>query len=299
LFDLGGFMAKKLTRFTVWETVGDQHGESTSSHPVTTSKMNEIMVSLTEAMKTPDTEKFIKILTGDFVYPNCVYQHNTNNDMSQGEWYQEGYEEYYTRPTLETLFYENNSLMLQIVNKLIETNNNDLYEAFITALKKSDITEEMLFDWSPKMKVQVKHGLNQLLSYGDKLARENEGKGDVIKKLHSSLEDMLTHSENSNHDKKSLSLDFKNLQFKLQFVEKLHSEDSTLSVHRGLKKIIGTIMIGLFTAGIALAVHRIATGNWLFFDKTTSQEKTLEVQKALGLDCNIELNDQENSANKP
>ena len=77
----------------------------------------------------------------------------------------------------------------------------------------------------------------------------------------------------------------KSLNFKLEVMETLHKHDATLNEQRTSKFIRGFVNgLSLILLGLPWLAHKALTGNWLFFNKTTSQEKIEGVDHALKLD---------------
>jgi hypothetical protein len=125
-----------------------------------------------------------------------------------------------------------------------------------------------------------------------------------------SLDRQLTHLQSESIDERKLNLkkredilllDFdrrramqklpqaedklKTLNFKLDIMATLHKHDKTLNEHRSSKYLRGFVNgISLILIGLPWLAHRMVTGKWFFFEKTTSQEKIEEVDRALKLE---------------
>ena len=74
---------------------------------------------------------------------------------------------------------------------------------------------------------------------------------------------------------------FDNLTFKLALLRELHSNDLDLNKHRGWGRVVANVFSFVLTGGIPNAINYIKKGNVLFFDKTTTQEKVSEAEKAI------------------
>jgi hypothetical protein len=60
------------------------------------------------------------------------------------------------------------------------------------------------------------------------------------------------------------------LEFKLGFCQKLHTRDAILNEHRHASKIIANLLSIFLTGMVANVVNYMVTGNFLFFNKTTT-----------------------------
>ena len=141
----------------------------------------------------------------------------------------------------------------------------------------------MLFSWPEAMKNRA---LKEILDIDDYSKALVDNLGDkepdaieksrllsgIFQKTAGRLAEKPADEENPHKDDNISK--FSTLKFKLDLVKDLHSEDATLSVHRGyLKRIAANFFSILFTAGIANLAHWYSTGNWMFFSKTTSEDK--------------------------
>ena len=60
--------------------------------------------------------------------------------------------------------------------------------------------------------------------------------------------------------------------------------DTLLSEHHGCKQIVANFFSILFSAGLLNLINRCVTGQWMFFNKTRSENKVSNVELALGVD---------------
>lgn len=269
-------MAKTIKRFNVLDRQGDRHEHLNIERPVHSSNVDLIVANLLKAIADKNEMDFAKTLADDYIYAGCL-KTEESNVKANNEWWYSKHEYYHARPRLEVLLFEHPAKLLAVVKALTELNDEHFYAEFLRALKEADISED-IFSWTPAIRQQVNMQLQQVSLYGEKLHRQYECKGAVIKQLYDELV-VMVYNHFSDGEKNDVK--FNNLRFKLELAEKLQSKDAELSVQRGWKRIVGNIVLGLFTAGAALLIHRLAYGEWLFFNKTTSQEKIAEVQRAV------------------
>ena len=79
------------------------------------------------------------------------------------------------RPIVEALFFERNDLFEVLINRLVNANNDRLYKAFIDSLSGTDLSQTMLFSWSPEMRLSALKEAAALGDYGSTLvADEND-----------------------------------------------------------------------------------------------------------------------------
>jgi hypothetical protein len=312
-------MPKVLTSYEVQSIAG---GRSDEGNPVRTavpvSKIDMIFADLMSYIQAGSVDKFNTLMSSRFTYPECIESVDAEYG-TESEWWKNRYDCHYSRPMIEALFFDHSSKLLKIVDELMKQDNDALFQVFIAALNKTDVSGAMLFAWTDEMKTQVKLKLAAMHAYSVTLRGTEEDESAIIKgmnlqELHHSLQgqfaqfklenemlnkgliesSMLTtkskaanqisdldvkHTPSANKD---VSSQFHKLRFKLKFAETLHNEDEWLSVHRGLKKIVTNFMTILFSGGVLNVLNRIVTGNWLFFNKTTSEEKASDVQTAIG-----------------
>lgn len=313
-------MPKDLKAIRVYECDGDQHGDM--SHRVyfnslgesisvsdrnektqgtelikngftrgtQSSDINAICVNLHQCIFAGDNNKFAEILARDFFYTGPLDSYYTNNDHSKGDWSERGDEYCWTRPVVEKLFFDKNDAFADLIDHLLKANNEALYDAFISSLNDTDLSAATLFSWPEAMKDRMLREMNDINAYSKTLAKNIKDE-DALEKsgLLSGLYQIslariggkLVDEENAYKDNNESK--FATLKFKLALVKDLHSEDATISVHRGyLKRIAANFFSILFTAGIANLAHWCSTGNWMFFSKTTSEDKIAKAQTAVG-----------------
>jgi hypothetical protein len=76
---------------------------------------------------------------------------------------------------------------------------------------------------------------------------------------------------------------FLNLSFKLSLRKRLYEDDYLLSEHRGYTRLMVNLISLLFTFGTANLVNKLSTGDWLFFNKTTTMQKVEQAEESLSL----------------
>jgi hypothetical protein len=202
---------------------------------------------------------------------------------------------YYARPNIEAFFFDHPEYFARLVHKLLEKNNEALYEAFVKSVKGTDLDlpRNGLFSWDTNAQEKALRQIDELERYAESLPEE-PGLFEIDKRPHllsmvSSLRTMVeqgprfTAPESKDPSSSSYKNQFEILKFKLAFLEILHRHDDLLSQHRGYKRFAVNFISLLFTAGIANVICRCAVGNWFFFNKTTSEEKVSAVQEAAGL----------------
>ncbi len=82
---------------------------------------------------------------------------------------------------------------------------------------------------------------------------------------------------------------FRALELKMELLEILHSKDPVFKHHRGLfgagwKRLVSNLAIILFPPlAAANIIYRAATGSWFFANKTRTERRIMQVEKAIGL----------------
>ena len=249
-----------------------------------------------DAIFDRDSECFSAILKSNFLYPvQKISQVDGLDDVI--------YEHRYVRPIIEVLFFDYPKLLRKIIHLLVLKDLEEFYQAFIMCLANTDLIEAKLFVWDHIHDLDLRNHLLELKTYGKNLQPDHAEKGNAILNLVHELESSLpviTHNSNEeiflplNDDSfvplLLVSLDnqtpsnnekFRILGFKLFFSEILHSQDSILAFHRGLKKRLSNVATIILTSGIANIIHKAATNEWLFFNQTTSVDKISAIDHSL------------------
>jgi hypothetical protein len=179
------------------------------------------------------------------------------------------YRYYWVRPIIENLFFEHNELFRRLVSQVALSENKLIHNSFVENFNRTDLSPEILLPWDVNTMCDVKFGVLQITMYGQQLVSESVDRGKYAIKLATDLNerlDTLPVVDNSNTAK------IKWLDFKLKFVEQLHSQDSHFVGHRGWKQVIGNVASIIFSAGILNLINLAVTGNFLFFNNTKTQQ---------------------------
>jgi hypothetical protein len=292
-------MPKIPTRYQVKFRRSDRNGGTTDETPVELLDGQTIANKLVSLIDKNNVASFKKELNKLYNYPRIDQEFSEGGNI-QTDFLESEYAIHPARPRVEALFFDHPAELAKVVDALVKANNPELNAAFMASLQQTELTDDMLFSWDMKIHKNLSAALAELNNYGDLLKQKTISKGQVVIDLHKNLQDDLGKFVKQQSQPVSMaaiaatapssSLDVKHspvnnnlqvLQFKLNFANKLHEQDSVLSMHRGWKRILAnfsTILLGF----IPLAVNRIVNGHWLFYNKTTSEEKTDNAQKALG-----------------
>ena len=126
--------------------------------------------------------------------------------------------------------------------------------------------------------------INHMRDYGTKLTEVNASCGVEVNKLADQLQADVDHFVLAHV---SLPTKESYANFKIQFTARLHSQDDAMNKHReAWKPILGNILIGVITLGVAIGVQlaysKLSTGRAaFFFDETARQGKIQSVDKSL------------------
>lgn len=312
-------MPKKLTCLEVFRFWGDQHGDNHSYvwyHPssecrwakpfdwgketaaaaackqagfsmgVCPSSFGAVEQRLNEYISQAHAQQFEYLLAGDFIYPGRMFSCYPENDHSWGEWNESATETYYTRPVVEALFYEGPEYLKRVIDKLIAADSPGLYQAFIKSLVNTDLSPRALFAWDASMVAGVENEIASLRIYGSEISIEPEDlvamqKGRMATNSADRLREMVAGRPPVAIAADDYKAKIQILQFKLSLLMLLRSNDELFAIHRGYKRAATNTMTFMFTAGVANLINRLATGSWLFFNKTETEERTANVQAAI------------------
>ncbi len=196
------------------------------------------------------------------------------------------------RPVIETLFFEEVTNLLDIIDRLLIKDSEKLYEAFINSLEGTDLTQFELFNCSIPKKPDVLEQIKKLENYGNSLKNQKIKKGDIIltlvKELRELDENQISNVNNASNQggleyKPSRKEQFSCVQFKLNFMCILHKYDKQLEAHRDWKRFLVNFLSLLFSFGVANLVNYASSGNFLFFNKTKSMGLVEELDNQLCL----------------
>lgn len=253
---------------------------------VQTSDIYMIVKELALVIGKGDFTRLGKLLNLDFIYPGIKAQ-TLPGDMS-GPSYSTGYSESYeTMPVMEVLIYENPLQFLELIELLIKQDNPTLSQDMCNSLNDHQLGSLLL--WNESVKKKVTEAINEVECYTRDLSREADvgnlsafEKCNKLRSIVACLRNMVANKQDNAsvpHHRAQLM----NLRFNLQLLASLHEHDADLANRRGYKRCIVNFLSIACTFGIANAYNKFTTGNFLFFNNTTSVEKTLNVQAALGV----------------
>lgn len=204
-----------------------------------------------------------------------------NSKVTKSEYYEGGHHvretttyKCRTRPLCEYLFFKNNNLFLDLIEKLKCCSAN-FQEAFIEKLEDTDLKGLSNF-LSVGSMGKIKEGINALQTYGERLQEKKIDRGKYAVTLSHKLSENLQYIEDNKKEPHAINK-LNCLAAKIHFAKDLHSKDAEFIKHRGYKRLIVNIASIMFTAGIANVFQRCYTGNWLFFNKTTTQELVSDI----------------------
>ena len=322
-FQEGFQMPKKIKLIQVYACRGDQHGDTSTytffdksgeslnawnqegkkslldagfTKGVQPSDFDAVTTKLKTYIEAGDAAKMQALLTANFFYSKALDSVYTDNDHSRGDWNESGHEACLARPIIEALFFDKSAAFLALIDLLIAANNESLFKAFTQSLAGTDLSASMLFSWDKTMEVKAVQQVSEIRTYSSILANKAN---DEVALLKSRLMSNIAQQMLNRIDKKIVADEkedltektkFETLKFKLNTASILHSGDEALSSHRGYKRCVTNFFSILFTAGIANLVNRCATGQWMFFNKTTADKKVTQAQVALGLDLREKIN---------
>lgn len=276
------------------------------SSPVIFSDAYKIYESLIRYIREGSAEELGGLLTRNFIYSgDGLREGDTPEEIGQADdsycyvateriqWHTRGdtpvsaserrvFKYYYTRPILETLFFEYQDLFLELLSRVASSNDPTLHEVFIKAFMRcKDLPQDMLTPPTHKKLENLNAGIAEIKKYGGELLLSRVERGaDAITLAHN-LENTLSSDGIIPPSANRFTASVKSLKFNFKFSKQLHSLDDKFSKHRGWKHIITNIAALLCTGPIAHAIHYIAKGNLLFFNRTTTQSLISNVDEHL------------------
>lgn len=260
-------------------TCGCCHNNESLYTPVTLSNASDLFKSLIVCIDTNDIKNFNAILSGNFIYPNNNWEGNSYKKVYVGgnhrkEWC---YEYYHTRPALETLFLEHHDLFLSLLSDLARSNNKDLHKIFVDTYKGNrELPQNLMTPCNKNLRLTLATGVQAIKNYGDQLCNAGINKGSHARALAASLgDDLYLMPLNDN----TPSAIVKSLNFKFNFVKKLHSLDAVLGGHHGWKEIIMNIAISISTGFIANIFNLAFNQTFFFSCNTKTQDLVGNVSK--------------------
>jgi len=232
-----------------------------------------------EADKT--LEIFKNLLKTKFIYSEKPFAPFENIHLNR-EQLNNVIETRFTRPNIEALFFDANSLFSCLIDRLVAMNDRSLFEALIASLANTKIPADKLFAWNQSIKDALLTQIADLEKYGHVLNTKKQEKGQYIFNLMAQLKEKIQAREVApNESEISLEEKFKVLQFKLEATQLLHQQDAIASRHHGWKRVLVNMFTLLFTLTTANIGHKVRTGHWLFCSKTRTEGKMSTIQETM------------------
>jgi hypothetical protein len=242
--------------------------------------IHQHFVEIDMAIKNADAFTLLDLLTYDLqcsaVHDSLPIDLNNNGKETPAKYL------ITTRPFIEGLLLLNTQNFCDLVQSIIDKNDITLMRAFVTSIQHTSLSAAQLFGWSTLQRNQLTRKIKDIKAYGDYLNTHGIAKGNTVIMLSQALARQSNFWEVCPYqDKTSKPLhydvdqgyqnDFKRLIRKLKFCQLLHSQDVILNEHRDVIDVIGDVVLGVCSAGILNIVNYMLTGNFLFFNKTSSQ----------------------------
>lgn len=257
--------------------------------------INNNLKSSIEDANTPIQERakrLKELLTNNFIYE--IGSSKKDSVSSEKGPISRIYKLCLTRPNVEALFYDNNEMFQKLVQSLIEKDEPELYKAFATSLVGTDLDNNSLFLWNEAMRDGVTQQFKAIHDHGVQLSGRNDKdakeKGAIVQALGDNLLNQLKTRPTNMPKPNDYKTQFENLQFKLNTLNILSKQDQNkeFTKHRGLwgagvKRFLVNACT-IFCIAIPNFINLALTGNFLFFNKATSEAKRTEAQKGLGFD---------------
>lgn len=186
------------------------------------------------------------------------------------------------RPMIEALFFEDPDSFIQMLERIKKRSDKKaLLQVVKQAMKATDLNYDALFTFTSDDAKRLKDRISSLRSACDDIEKTKcETFTETLKKL-INLEFELKNKLEASSSKAVTSIDIGII--KAEFVQALHEHDDKFKQHRNpfFDNVIRNLVAFLFTGGIAFGINRAVNGQWLFGQKTKTQEKVDAVDKAL------------------
>ena len=75
----------------------------------------------------------------------------------------------------------------------------------------------------------------------------------------------------------------------MKFIETLHRKDEHFVGHLELKRVIANLAALVFSAGVLFIINFAFTGNFLFFNQTTTQKMISKADRLVDPNTNLKL----------
>lgn len=199
---------------------------------------------------------------------------------------------YDSTTVIEALFHDKQSnACKEIIDMILVKDDGYRWCAVLWGvfLKSGLADVKNFFEWDEEMEGNVLDTLKMMHEYAQTLFDKHTT---LSEKKYVAISTMIYEMENaigSNHNPLRGPLSefeepqkwFLNLSFKLSLRKLINEDAYLLSEHRGYKRLVVNLMSILFTLGTANLVNRLSSGEWLFFNKTTTTQKAEEVEDTL------------------
>lgn len=242
------------------------------------SDLDKIYDKLKMYIDANDAVNFRRLIRTNFIY-NGAYP-------SCPTWATRRYESREVRPIVEALFFERNDLFHNLIKQLIHKNTFAFYVAFCECLEGTDLSQKKLFCWDKETRDKALKYVTEIEAYSQTCQSDDNEiarrKGREMQVIAKTLRPHLFDRE-YDHGRMNYRDKFQTLSFKLGVISQLQGK-SDFGEHRGYKRIIVNFMTLFFLGGIPNLINKCATGNWLFFNKTESEQRLSNFRGALGID---------------
>lgn len=275
------------------ETKVIQYDNAHGSDPTETIQgvvtLNAFVKRLVDAINHGSRENFVSILAEQYVFPTALGPERVTeirlsgthcaNDQAIATYT----DIFYVCPVIDALLL-NKAALKTLVDTLIIKNCPAWYQLFKMYILNTQFSVECL-EWTMDMKTNTLARIDDMSAYATTLNRVSPAvkKAKRIEETVSSLRGAIDeYSLPRNQEPRNLHEEqFKNLSFKLDLHARLEEHMDAFAEHRGYKRLLTNLMTLLFTAGVANLVHKASTGHWMFFNKTTTEEKVDKINDAL------------------
>ncbi len=255
-----------------------------------TSSVDAVVNKAMEYIDAKDSKKLETLFAANFIH-SIGKKGQKQGEKIRGH----AHDTYYTtcevQPNIEALFIHAPAKFAAIIDKLLESNNTQLYGIFMKAVQSSGFSHPDLFRWDSAIKQNVQSQLNQLNTYGFAAAHHGTKQDDqdtvykkglkaqgIVRSIKGEIEtfDISHQTPNESHERQ-----LQNLKLKMDILKTLHSEDSVFDVHRGWKRVIANITSFVLTGGVANAINYAATGSFWFGNKTARAQLVADAHKEM------------------
>lgn len=278
-------MAKRWIKLCTSETFSSPTEFTHDSKKYTVSDINNIKKILLALVEEGNASALKKALLDYYIYPS---KGETSTEQYKGNWHTRTWElqTFIAQPVIEAIYLEHPKLFKILVDAIILKKDKNLETAFIECcLAENDLPTTMFDSFTEEQKIQ--------LDVEFKALRDKDSTNKDAQSLANQLTQFMSKMPKGNG--------LKQLHYKLQFIELLHSQDRQLSKEINYRKILVNIATLILSAGLLNLVNLAATGNFLFFSQTKALTKISDIDALIGKDKlhptppNIELANDDSS----